>query len=155
MPVRAKRKNILPSRVSQQKRYEYIKKIEVDGYPRIRAYAETIDPTIYDLEPKNAGERLTYLRKAWPDYDELREMVLAEQAEWNLRRSAAAQDKAIELLNATLDKAIELAKNPETDVKAFQAAVSTLKTIMPALTKKDEAPVQRSSVKSNAVQFIN
>lgn len=152
---RASRKSILPSKVSQQKRYEYIKKIEVDGYPRIRAYAEVIDPTIYDWAPRNAGEKLNYLKEAWPDYEQIREMVLAEQAEWNLRRSSAAQDKAMELLNATLDKAIELVKDPETDVKGFQAAVATLKTIMPAFTKKDEAPVQRSSVKSKAVEFIN
>lgn len=147
---------VRPARIPQSKRYEYIKKIEVDGYPRLRAYAEVIDPKVYDLTPMEMHSRIAYLKKAWPDYEELREMVLAEQAEWNMRRSSVAQDKAMELLNCTLDKAIELVKDPESDTKAFSAAVNTLRTIMPALTsvtQKDS--VEKPSATRNAAQFIN
>lgn len=155
MAIKAKRKTMLPSKISQQKRYEYIKKIEVDGYPRIRAYAEVIDPKIYDLTPKEIDNRIVYLKDAWKDYDELREMVLAEQQDWNLRRSAIAQDKAIELLTVTLDKAIEMVRDPECDNKSLAAAVSTLKTIMPAFTKKEQGPVEHQSVNVNAAKYIN
>ena len=155
MPIRAKNKNVIPSKVSPAKKYEYFRKIEIDGYPRIRAYAEAIDNCIYDLSPEVASRRIGYLKEAWDDYDEIRDMVLAERADWNLRRSAAAQDKAMELLNVTLDRAIELAKDPEADVKTFNAAIQTLKTIMPALTKKEEQPVETRSAKMNAARFIN
>lgn len=155
MPVRANKKSVIPSKVSPAKKYEYFKKVEIDGLPRIRAYAEAIDNTIYDLPPTAVTDKLHYLKTAWKDYDEIREMVLAERADWNLRRSTVAQDKAMELLNATLDRAIELAKDPEGDVKTFNAAIQTLKTIMPALTKKDEPVVERRSAKANAARFIN
>lgn len=154
MPVRSKNKSVLPSKVSSAKRYEYLKKIEIDGYPRIRAYAEAIDPTIYDMPPAEVSHRLDYLKKAWDDYDDLRAMVLAERADWMLRRSAAAQEKAMELLNVTLDRAIAIAKDPEGDAKTFQAAVATLKTIMPALTKPAESKPAETSVKNNAARFI-
>lgn len=150
-----KRTSVMPSKIPQSKRYEYIKKIEVDGYPRIRAYAEVIDKEIYNMTPAEATHKLEYIRESWEDYNTIKETVLAERADWNLRRSAAAQDKAMELLNCTLDKAIELVKDPETDVKAFSAAVNTLKTIMPALTKNESAPVEASSVKRNAAKYIN
>lgn len=155
MPVRAKQKTVIPSKVSPAKKYEYFKKIEIDGYPRIRAYAEAIDNRIYDCTPTAASRKLTYLKEAWDDYDEIRDMVLAERADWNLRRSAAAQDKAMELLNVTLDRAIEIAKDPNGDAKTFNAAIQTLKTIMPALTKKEETTPEVRSVKANAARFIN
>ena len=146
---------ILPARVATSKRYEYIRKIIVDGMPRIRAYAETIDPTIYDLDGVQITRKLDYLRDSWKDYKDIEEMVRAEQQNWNLQRSTAAQNKAMELLNATLDKAIDLAKDPEADAKQLNIAVQTLKTIMPALTKKDEPVAERASVKTNAARFIN
>lgn len=155
MSVSAKRKTMLPGKVSQAKRYDYLKKIEVDGYPRIRAYAEAIDPKIYDLSPEEITNRLNYLKEAWKDYDDLRDMIRAEQNDWTLRRSVIAQDKAMELLTATLDKATDLVKKEDCDMKEFMAAVNTLKTIMPALSRKEEAPAQVRSAKSNAARFIN
>lgn len=146
---------ILPARVATSKRYEYIKKIVVDGMPRIRAYAETIDPTIYDLDGVQITNKLDYLRTAWKDYTDIEEMVKAEQQSWNLQRSASAQNKAMELLNATLDKAIALVNDPDADAKQLNMAVQTLKTIMPAFTKKDDAPAENRSVKMNASRFIN
>ena len=90
--------SVLPARVATSKRYEYIRKIVVDGMPRIRAYAETIDPTIYDLDGVQITNKLDDLRTAWKDYADIEEMVKAEQQNWNLQRSAAAQNKAMELL---------------------------------------------------------
>lgn len=153
-----KRKSVLPSKVSDSKRYEYLRKIEIEGLPRVRAYAETIDPTIYEVEPNNIHARLEYLKEAWKNYDEIREMVLAERTDWNLRRSAMAQDKAMELLNVTLDRAIEIAKDPEGDAKTFNAAIQTLKTIMPALTNsRTDAPITDDSGKrkARAERFIH
>lgn len=146
---------ILPARVATSKRYEYIRKIVVDGMPRIRAYAETIDPTIYDLDGVQITNKLDYLRTAWKDYADIEEMVKAEQQNWNLQRSAAAQNKAMELLNATLDKAISLVNDPDADAKQLNMAVNTLKTIMPAFSRKDEPVVERRSAKANAARFIN
>lgn len=151
-----KRKHVLPSKVSDAKRYEYLRKVEIDGIPRVRAYAETIDPSIYDVEPNNVNHRLEYLKTAWQNYDELREMVLAERADWNLRRSAVAQDKAMELLNATLDRAIDLAKDPNGDAKTFNAAIQTLKTIMPALQSHNTPVTDESGrKKARAERFIH
>jgi hypothetical protein len=146
---------ILPARVATSKRYDYIKKIVVDGMPRIRAYAEAIDPTIYDLDGVQITNKLDYLRTAWTDYKDIEDMVKAEQQNWNLQRSAAAQNKAMELLNATLDRAIELVKDPDSDAKQLNTAVQTLKTIMPAFSKKEDAPVETRSAKMNAARFIN
>lgn len=149
-----KRKTVFPAKIPQSKRYEYLKKVE-DGVPRVRAYAETIDPLIYDIEPEAVHSRLDYLKEAWKDYDELVEMIRAERADWNLKRSAAAQEKAMELLTATLDRAIDLVKDPNSDVKQLGAAIQTLKTIMPAFTKKEEPVAETRSVKMNASKYIN
>ena len=147
--------SILPSRVATSKRYDYIRKIVVDGMPRIRAYAETIDPTIYDLDGVQITNKLDYLRTAWKDYRDIEEMVKAEQHDWNLQRSVVAQNKSMELLNATLERAIELVKDPNSDTKELNMAVQTLKTIMPAFTRYDAPQVERRSAKENAARFIN
>lgn len=152
-----KRKLPLPSKISEEKMYNYIKKIEIDGLPRVRAYAEAIDGGIYDYSPSDIGYRLDYIKQSYKGYDELREMVLAEQQEWSLRRSAAVQDKAMSLLNNLLDKANEIATNPESDAKQLSQAVSMLKTIMPAFTavggKRDDSG--NTNKKARAEKFIN
>lgn len=129
-----KENRIVPSKISEQKMYEYIKKIEIDGYTRVRAYAEVIDPAIYDMTPSAINHKLDYLRTSWKGFDELREMVLAEQKDWSLRRSSMIQDKAVNLLANLLDKANELATKPDVDAKELNMAISTLKTVMPAFT---------------------
>ena len=147
---------VKPSRISQKKRYDYFRLIEQEGYPRLRAYAEAIDDKIYELTPMEQTNRLEYLKDAWTDYNDIRDMVRAEKAEWNLTQSSAAQKKAMELLNATLDRAVKLASNPEADTKDLTAAVGVLKTVMPALTSvSGNTHVERTSIKTNASKYIN
>lgn len=145
-----------PAKISQAKLYEYIKKIEVDGMPRIRAYAEAIDPQIYQLEPSKVGKKLDALRDGRDDYDDIKAMVLAEQEDWILRRSSVIQDKAVNLLANLIDKANELATKPDADVKELSAAITTLRTIMPAFTNgmntKKEDTTDR---KGRASKYIN
>lgn len=154
---KAKRKIPSPSKVSDQKVYNYIKKIEIDGLPRVRAYAEAIDKHIYDMPPQQIAKRLDYFKSHCSSYNDIRQMVLAEQQEWSLRRSAAVQDKAMNLLTNLLDKANEIATNPDADAKQLSQAVSMLKTIMPAFTavggrRDDSGDTNR---KARAEKFIN
>lgn len=147
-----------PSKISDEKVYNYIKKLEVDGLPRVRAYAEAIDPAIYDLAPGQIEERLESFKRHSKNYNSIKEMVLAEQKEWSLRRSAVMQDKAMNLLNNLLDKANEIATNPDADAKQLAQAVSTLKTIMPAFTAigaKNNMETSTTDKKSRAGRYIN
>lgn len=147
------------SSVSQSKIYDYIKKLEIDGLPRVRAYAEAIDPAIYDLPPDKMRYRLDNVKEAYPNYDEIREMVLAENKDWALRRSDAIQNKAMDLLSNLLDKANEIATKPNADAKELNMAVSTLKSIMPAFTaigNKANASIEPTVDKTKrAAEFIN
>lgn len=127
-----KERQVRITKVAPQKIYDYIKKLEIDGLPRVRAYAEAIDPKIYDLNPAQMARKLDCIKRDYPGYEEIREMVLAENKEWALRRSEAIQNKALDLLGNLLDKANDIAKDPEADVKELNVAVSTLKSIMPA-----------------------
>ena len=138
--------DVRPSKLPAATKYEYFKKIEIEGKPRVRAYAEAIDNRIYDLSPVGALKKVEYLKQAWPDYNEIRQTVLAERDDNIMRRAAAAQDKAMELLTTLLDKAIEIAKTG--DAKEINASIQTLNTIMPALTATNKpAPVTESSGK--------
>ena len=128
----ATRRQVKISKVATSKLYDYIKKVEIDGLPRIRAYAEAIDPAIYDLTPEQVANKLDYISRDYPPYKEVKEMVLAENKEWALRRSGAIQNKALDLLGNLLDKANEIATDPNADAKELNIAVSTLKSIMPA-----------------------
>ena len=146
----------MPSKLSASKVYEYIKKIEVDGCPRVRAYAETIDPSIYNLKPAQIKSKLDYLRDSYKGYDELKETVLAEQQDWILRKSSRIQDKSIELLANIIDKANEMVSKPDLDIKEFNASIQTLKTIMPALTANNANTVDnKAERKRRAQEFIN
>lgn len=150
--------DVVPSKVGAAKVYEYIKKIEVDGIPRVRAYAESIDPKIYELTPQQISSKLEYFKNAYPAYKEIKEMVLAEQKDWALRRSTAMQNKAMDLLSNLLDKANEIATDPDADAKDLNVAVSTLKSIMPAFTaigNKTEMSTDTTDKKSRASKFIN
>ena len=147
-----------PSKISSGKIYDYIKKVEIDGYPRVRAYAEAIDPMIYNLTPSQISDKLDVLRRDAPSYDEIREMVLAEHKDWALRRSGAIQNKAMDLLSNLLDKANTIATDPDADSKDLNIAVSTLKSILPAFTAVGNAANADNSTvnkKARASKFIN
>lgn len=150
---------VIPSKISEQKMYEYIKKMEVDGLPRVRAYAEAIDPHIYDLPPNQISNRLDYIKKNYKGYDDIKAMVQAEQQDWALRRSGAIQNKALDLLSNLIDRANEVAKDPDADVKELNTAISTLRSIMPAFTAVSNAasqkPTNEVNKKARASKFIN
>lgn len=153
-----KKKLPVPSKIADSKVYDYIKKIEIDGLPRVRAYAEAIDRHIYDLTPQEISKKLDYFKGHCPNYDNIKEMVLAEHQDWALRRSAVVQDKAMNLLNNLLDKANEIATNPEADAKQLAQAVSMLKTIMPAFQAvgaAGKADTDTTDRKKRAARFIN
>lgn len=145
------------SRIAPQKVYDYIKKLEIDGYPRVRAYAEAIDPEIYNYDPAQISNKLDYFKRNYKGYDDIREAVLAEHEEWNMRRSATIQNKALDLLSNLLDKANTIATDPEADAKELNMAVNTLKSIMPAFTAIGQKPVADSSTdkKARAAGYIN
>lgn len=144
-------------RIPPQKVYDYIKKLEIDGYPRVRAYAEAIDPEIYNLTPTQISNKLDYFKRNYDGYDDIREAVLSEHNDWNMRKSAAIQNKALDLLSNLLDKANDIAKDPDADAKELNMAVSTLKSIMPAFTAIGSKPSIESSTdkKSRAAGYIN
>lgn len=144
-----------PSKIAASKVYDYIKKIEVDGYPRVRAYAEAIDPRIYDLTPSQITDKLDYLRSNYKGYNDIRESVLAEQQDWILRKSARIQDKSVTLLANLLDKANEMVTNPDADVKEINASIQMLKTIMPAFNNNTNEGNTKASRKKRASKFIN
>lgn len=149
MPVTNKQnqRQVRIKKLSQDKVYEYIKKVELDGLPRVRAYAEAIDSHIYECNPETMRKKLDYLAKEYPNFKEIKEMVLAENQEWALRRSGAIQNKAVDLLSNLLDRANEIAQDPEADAKQLNMAVSTLKSIMPAFT----AISQKTTMDTNLV----
>lgn len=151
-------RHVRQSKLAQSKVYDYIKKVEIDGLPRVRAYAEAIDPAIYDLQPDSMRKRLDRLKEDYPNFDEIREMVLAENKDWALRRSGAIQNKAMDLLGNLLDKANEIATDPDADVKQLNLAVSTLKSIMPAFTAigaKSTMDTSTTDKKARAAGYIN
>ena len=151
------KKSAMTSRISPQKVYDYIKKLEIDGYPRVRAYAEAIDPEIYNLTPEQISSKLDYFKRNYAGYDDIKETVLAEHNDWNMRKSAAIQNKALDLLGNLLDKANQIATDPNADAKELNMAVNTLKSIMPAFTAIGNKPAIESSTdkKSRAAEDIN
>ena len=147
------------SKVHQSKIYEYIRKIEIDGLPRIRAYAEAIDPKIYELPPSAAHRKLDRVREDYPQYDEIKEMVLAEEENWAMRKSHAAQDEALSLLLNTLKKANDIINKDDVSAQDLNAANAVLKTVMPAVSAvntKAEGNIQSAAQKkARAERFIN
>lgn len=151
-------RQVRQGKLSQSKVYDYIKKVEIDGLPRVRAYAEAIDPAIYDLQPESMRKRLDRLKEDYPNFAEIKEMVLAENKDWALRRSGAIQNKAMDLLSNLLDKANEIATDPNADAKDLNVAVSTLKSIMPAFTaigEKKNIDTNTTDKHARASRFIN
>ena len=151
-------RQVRQSKLSPSKVYDYIKKIEVDGLPRVRAYAEAIDPEIYNLQPESMRKKLDRLKEDYPNFNEIREMVLAENKDWALRRSGAIQNKAMDLLSNLLDKANEIATDPNADAKDLNVAVSTLKSILPAFTavnNKANMDINTTDKTKRAAEYIN
>lgn len=151
-------RQVRQSKLSQSKVYEYIKKIEVDGLPRVRAYAEAIDPAIYDLQPESMRKKLDRLKEDYPNFDEIKEMVLAENKDWAMRRSGVIQNKAMDLLSNLLDKANQIATDPNADAKDLNVAVSTLRSILPAFTAVNEKANMSTRVvdkTKRAAEYIN
>ena len=74
-----------------------------------------------------------------------------------MRKSAAIQNKALDLLSNLLDKANQIATDPEADAKELNMAVNTLKSIMPAFTAIGNKPSAESSKdkKTRAAGYIN
>jgi len=151
-------RQVRQGKLSQSKVYDYIKKVEIDGLPRVRAYAEAIDPAIYELQPESMRKRLDRLKEDYPNFNEIKEMVLAENKDWALRRSGAIQNKAMDLLSNLLDKANQIALDPDADAKDLNVAVSTLKSIMPAFTAIGEKTTMNTDTTdkhARASRFIN
>jgi hypothetical protein len=146
-------------KVHQGKIYDYIRKVEIDGLPRIRAYAEAIDPKIYDLPPGAAHRKLDRVREEYPQYEEIKEMVLAEEENWAMRKSHAAQDEALSLLLNTLKKANDIINKDDVSAQDLNAANAVLKTVMPAVTQvndKAAGNVQATiNRKARAERYIN
>lgn len=144
-------------KVHPSKIYDYIKKVEIDGLPRIRAYAEAIDQKIYELPPTAAHRKLDRVREEYPEYEEIKDMVLAEEANWAQRKSHAAQDEALSLLLNTLKRANEIVNKENVTAQDLNAANAVLKTVMPAVTavnnKASTAP--QIDRKARASKYIN
>lgn len=125
---------VTPSKVAASKVYDYIKMVETQGVPRVKAYAKCIDPEIYNFTPAQITSRLDYFQSSYKGYKDIKEMVLQEEKDWMLRRNSTLQNKALDLLSNLMDKANEIAQDPNADAKDLQVAVSTLKSILPAFT---------------------
>lgn len=152
------RTGIMPSKVAASKVYDYIKMIETQGVPRIRAYAKCIDPGIYELTPAQITKKLDYFQNNYKGFNDIKEMVLQEDKDWMLRRNSALQNKALDLLSNLMDKANEIAQDPEADAKDLQIAVSTLKSILPAFTAvgtKTSSDVSQTDKTKRAAGYIN
>lgn len=149
---------IIPSKVAASKVYDYIKKVETQGVPRIKAYAECIDPEIYNMNPCQITHRLDYFQKSYKGYNDIKEMVLQEEKDWMLRRNSSLQNKALDLLSNLLDKANDLASKPDTDAKELNTAINTLKAVMPAFQAagaRTAQDVSQTDKKARASKFIN
>ena len=146
---------VIPSKVAASKVYDYIKMVETQGIPRIRAYAKCIDPEIYNFTPSQITARLDYFQNS---YKGIKEMVLQEDKDWMLRRNSALQNKALDLLSNLMDKANEIATDPNANAKDLNVAVSTLKSILPAFsavgdkTSSDTSQVDKTK---RAAGYIN
>ena len=149
---------VRPSKVAASKVYDYIKKIETQGIPRIRAYAECIDPEIYNMNPSQITSRLNNFQNSYPGYNDIKEMVLQEEKDWMLRRNSTLQNKALDLLSNLMDKANQIATDPEADAKDLNVAVSTVKSIMPAFAAigdKTSGETSQKDKTKRAAGYIN
>ena len=149
---------VIPSKVSASKVYEYIKMVETQGIPRIKAYAQCIDPEIYNFTPSQITSRLDYFQNNYKGFNDIKEMVLQEEKDWMLRRNSALQNKALDLLSNLMDKANEIATDPNADAKDLNVAVSTLKSILPAFTAvgtRTSQDVSQTDHKARAIKYIN
>lgn len=149
---------VMPNKVAASKVYDYIKMVETQGVPRIKAYAKCIDPEIYNFTPAQITSRLDYFQNNYKGYKDIKEMVLQEEQDWMLRRNSGLQNKALDLLSNLMDKANEIATDPNADAKDLNVAVSTLKSIMPAFTAigtKTTMDTNTTDKTKRASEYIN
>lgn len=149
---------VMPSKVAASRVYDYIKMVETQGIPRIRAYAKCIDPEIYNMTPSQITSRLDYFQNSYKGFNDIKEMVLQEEKDWMLRRNSALQNKALDLLSNLMDKANEIATDPDADAKDLNVAVSTLKSILPAFSavgNKTSMDTDQTDKRSRAGKYIN
>lgn len=123
---------VMISKVSQGKIVDYLRAVYVDGKTRAAAYAENIDPSIYSLTPQEIQDKIDWVAKGRKDFEELKEMVIAEENERMLRRSGLMQQKALELLVSTVEAAQRRVEDPDADPKDITAAAGVIKTLIPA-----------------------
>ena len=128
-----------PKKVSPTKICEYIRSAYLDGRTRISSYAEHIDPNLYLAAYEYRFELIKKL-EARPDFDDLKNMVMEEDAKDMLLRSSSAQRKAFDLLMSTLEAAQESVKSNPSDPKVLQAASGVLKTLTPAFQAINKEP---------------
>lgn len=152
-------RKVMISKVSQAKIVDYLRDVYINGKTRVTAYAENIDPSIYELRPTEIQAKLDWLPTGRPDFAELKEMVLSEENERMLRRSGLMQQKAMELLVSTVDAAQRMVQEEDADAKTVAAAAGVIKTLMPAFetiasTNKDTGASQTQR-KSRAQKVIN
>lgn len=130
-----------PKKVSATKVCDYIRGAYLDGKTRLTAYSESIDPSLYKAAYRYRFELIEKLESR-DDFEDLKAMVLEEDAKDMMLRSSSAQRKTFDLLMATLEAAHKgIEENPD-DPKMLQAASGVLKTLAPTMQaiNKDEDP---------------
>lgn len=145
--------------IGDSKLFEYIRAIHVEGSTRAAAYAKYINSNIYSMTPDQIRRRLDTL-KNHPRYDEIRDIVLAEEQDYILRRSATLQNKAMELLVSTMEAAQRRITSDDSDSKDIQAAATVIKSLMPAYQainqpREDPNAASPSQRKNRARMVIN
>lgn len=117
--------------IGDSKLYEYIRAIYVEGSTRAAAYVKYIDSDAYSLTPKTLQNRMDAIPKL-ERYEELKSIVLTEERDYILRRSATLQNKAMELLVSTMEAAQKRIEGEDASSKDIQAAATVIKSLMPA-----------------------
>ena len=156
----AEERKVRISKVSQAKIADYLRDVYVNGKTRVTSYAENIDPSIYELSPKEIQTKLDWIAKGRKDFEELKEMVIAEEQERMMRRSGLMQQKALELLVSTVDAAQRLVEAEEVDPKAVTSAAGVIKTLMPAFetiagAKTDRGGASDAERKARVSKVLN
>ena len=146
-----------PKKVSSSKVCEYIRAAYIDGKKFIQAYAEAVDPNIYNVA-YGYRYKIKDQLEARPDFEELKSMVMKEDQDEMLRRSATLQHKAQALLLDTMDSASKALQDNGNDPKTLQAAAGVLKTLMPAFqainAKVDESNSSEARKHARAVRVL-
>lgn len=147
------RRMIVASKVSDRKMADYIRAVVVDGKRRIVAYAENIDPSIYEMDPDQMRAKLDSC-KLHKNYNSLKEMVEAEEREHMLRRSGTLQNKAMELLVSTIEAAQVRLHSEDVDSKDIAMAAGVVKSLLPAFQAINSDRVSQMEGKSSEARRL-